>query len=326
MENGRTRTRSLLLFGALCIIWGIPYFFIRVAVQELSPAMVVFCRLTIASAILMPIALRRGALRGLGSRWPALATMALAGVALPFLLITAGEQRITSSLTGLLIASAPLMVALLAIRMAPDERVGGTRMAGLVIGVVGVACLLGIDLGGLPRQLVGAGMVLLAALGYALAALIVKRHFAGVAPLGTVTVTVAISAVVVAPLAAVSVPARLPERAVIGAIVALGVICTAAGYVCYFALIQRIGAGRAAVVTYVNPAIAAGLGVALLGEPISAAMVAGFLLIIAGSWLSTGGRPPPRVPIFLRGARRSAPLAGPERSRVQVGALPGIPP
>jgi drug/metabolite transporter (DMT)-like permease len=184
----------------------------------------------------------------------------------------------------------PLFVALLALRFDPAERVTGARLLGLLVGIAGVAALLGSDLGGDLSQVAGGAMVLLATLCYATSTLLVKRAFSDVPMLGVVTVATAISALLLAPFALALTPARLPSLNVALALAGLGVLCTAAGLLAYFALIVEAGPSRAAVITYMNPAVAVALGVAVLGEPLTGAILAGFALIIAGSWLST--RPP----------------------------------
>jgi drug/metabolite transporter (DMT)-like permease len=279
--------RAWLLFAAVSLLWGVPYLFIKVAVAEVPPVTVVFARVALAAALLGPVAARRGALRGLRGRLPQLVVLSLLEITVPFLLISMGEQRITSSLAGLLIASMPLFVALLALRFDAAERVTGVRLLGLLLGIGGVAVLLGIDLGGDLGQVVGGAMVLVATLCYAASTLLVKRAFSDVPMLGVVTAATAISALLLAPFALALTPARLPSLDVTLALAALGVLCTAAGLLAYFALIVEAGPSRAAVITYLNPAVAVALGVAVLGEPLTAAIVAGFALIMAGSWLST---------------------------------------
>ncbi|HZD72549.1 MAG TPA: DMT family transporter, partial [Actinomycetota bacterium] len=193
--------RAWLLFAAVSLLWGVPYLFIKVAVEELPPVTVVFVRVAMAALLLWPVAARRGALRGLRGRLPWLVVIALLEIAVPFTLISVGEQHITSSLTGLLIASLPLFVALLALRFDPAERVGGTRLLGLVVGIGGVAALLGVDIGGNPAQLFGAAMVLLATLSYATSTLVVKHAFSDAPMLGAVTAATLIAAVLLAPFA-----------------------------------------------------------------------------------------------------------------------------
>ncbi len=279
--------RAWLQFAAVSLLWGVPYLFIKVAVAELPPVTVVFARVAMAALLLWPVAARRGALRGLRRRLPQLVALSLFEITIPFLLISMGEQHIASSLAGLLIAALPLFVALLALRFDAAERVSGLRLLGLALGIGGVAALLGIDIGGDNVQLLGAGMVLLATLSYAASTLLIKRAFADASMLGVVTVATTIASVVLAPFAVALTPSRMPSLGVVLALVALGVLCTAAALMLYFALIVEAGPSRASVITYLNPAVAVALGVAVLGEPLTAAVIAGFLLIIAGSWLST---------------------------------------
>lgn len=294
------------LFCAMSVIWGIPYFFIKIAVRELDPSVVAFARIGIAALVLLPIAIQRGVLAKLRRRWFIVAALALVQIAGPFLLIAFGEQHIASSLTSLLIASDPLLVVLFALRFDPNERAGGLRLVGLLVGMIGVITLLGLDVGGDSQRLFGAALVLLAAVGYAAGALLIRRPTIAVLPsLGVVTVECITSALVISPLALTRLPKSLPSTEVLVSLLVLGVICTALAYLLYFALIAEVGASRGTVITYVNPAISVLLGVTLLGEPLNAAIILGFLLIIAGSWLSTGGVLPPALRRLRSGAYRA---------------------
>jgi drug/metabolite transporter (DMT)-like permease len=319
--------RAWALFVAMSLLWGIPYFFIKVAVEDLHPFVVVFSRTALGAAVLLPFAARTGALRALRGRWRAVALLTALEVTIPFLLITYGELRISSSLTGLLIASLPLLVALLALWVDHTERVSGGRLVGLLIGFAGVALLLGLDIG-TSTQLLGAAAVMLATLSYAGGVLTVKRAFSQTPPLGVAVATLGLSSLVLAPLAALHLPAQPPRAAAVGSIVGLGVLCSAAAFVAYFALVGEAGASRASVITYVNPAVAVALGVILLGESITAVTVAGFLLIIAGSWLSTGGTPPPglvrlrpgRTPRLRPAPPEAGPVGEPGSAQLAEGA------
>lgn len=310
--------KGWLLFAAMSVIWGIPYLFIKIAVRELDPGLVVFARAAIATAVLLPVALQRRVLGQLRGRLLLMvAGMAFLQIVAPFLLISYGEQHIASSLTSLFIASNPLLVALFALRLDPGERVNGLRLAGLLIGVVGVAALLGLDVGGDQQKLLGAIMVMLAAAFYAVAALFVKRPSIASAPrLGVVTMECLTATLVLVPLAVTRLPARLPSIEVLASLVVLGLVCTALAYLTFFALIAEVGAIRGAVVTYVNPAVSVLFGVLLLGEPLTVATVAGFLLIIAGSWVATGGKLP-----LKRARTRQQPQAGQEVTAVRQNAL-----
>ncbi|HEX6678584.1 MAG TPA: DMT family transporter [Actinomycetes bacterium] len=284
--------RAWLLFAAVSLLWGVPYLFIKVAVGEVPPVTVVLVRVALAASLLLPFAARQGALRGLAGRLPAVVVLSLSEITIPFVLISMGEQRISSSLAGLLIAALPMFVALLAMRFDRTERVSGLRLLGLLIGIGGVALLLGLDAGGDAGQLLGAVLVLLATLCYAASTLVVKRAFSEVPMLGVAAATTTVATLLLAVPAAVLTPARLPSVHVVLALFALGVLCTAAALVAYFALIVEAGPSRAAVITYLNPAVAVALGVAVLGEPLTPAIVLGFSLIIAGSLLATRSSAP----------------------------------
>jgi drug/metabolite transporter (DMT)-like permease len=279
--------RAWVLFTAMSILWGLPYLLIKVAVGELEPTLIVFVRLMLAALVLLPLAFARRSLSGARNDWRPLLAIATIGIVGPFLLIAYGEQHITSSLTALLIAADPLFIVLLALRFDPSERASGTRLVGLCLGLVGVAALLGLSLGGDALGVLGAAMVLAAAFGYAISALVVKR-LTHISPLGATVVTLTIAAVVLAPPALASLPDHLPSPAAIGSVVVLGTVCTALAYVIYFDLIVTAGATRASLITYVNPAVAVILGVLILGEPVTLGTIAGFALIIAGCALSTG--------------------------------------
>ncbi len=286
--------KGWLLFTAISVFWGIPYLFIKIAVRELDPSVVVFARIGIATVVLLPIALQRGVLHQIRGKWLAIFVLACVQIIGPFLLISYGELHIASSLTSLLIAAEPLLVALFALRLDPGERVGGLRLIGLLIGMGGVIALLGFNVEGDRQSLLGAGMVLLAAAGYAAGALLVRRPTIAALPtLGVVTAECAIATIVLLPLAAIHLPNRIPSLEVIVSLLVLGLVCTALAWLTLFALLAEVGASRGTVFTYVNPAVSVLLGVTLLSEPLNAATIAGFLLIIAGSWLSTGGTLPP---------------------------------
>jgi drug/metabolite transporter (DMT)-like permease len=299
--------KGWLLFSAISVFWGIPYLFIKIAVQQLEPTVVVFARVGIAAAVLLPVAAHRRILQPIGRQWLTIAMLSLVQIVGPFLLISYGEQHITSSLTSLLIASEPLLVALFALRLDPGERVGGLRLVGLLIGMVGVVALLGLDVGGDEQRLLGAGFVLLATAGYAASALLLKHPTIAALPrLAIATVECAVATLVLSPLALARLPSRLPNLEVTLSLLVLGLICTALAYLTFFALVAEVGASRGTVFTYVNPVVSVFLGVILLSEPFDLVTIVGFLLIILGSWLSTGGA----LPLAARvRQQRSRPLS-----------------
>lgn len=299
-------SRGLLLFAGMSLFWGIPYFFIKISVAELDPVVVVFARVGIAALILLPVAMYRRVLHQLRGHLGAVCVLALVQLIGPFLLITYGELFLSSAMTSLLIAAEPLVVVLLALRFDRAEQVTGLRLFGLLVGLVGVASLLGFDLGisGESGQLLGAGMVLLAAAGYAASALVVKREpFASLPPLGVVTAECAVATVVLTIPAGLRMPGHMPGLDVLGSLVVLGVVCTALAWLTFFALVATLGAARGTVFAYVNPAVAVVFGVLLLDEPFTVSTGVGFVLILIGSWLSTRASRP--------SARAEPPPAGP---------------
>lgn len=280
-----------MLFAASSVIWGVPYLFIKIAVDAgVPPGFVAWARVAIGAALLVPVALRRGAFRLPQGRAGAVAAYAACEIAAPFVLIAVGERYISSSLAAILVASMPLLVALLEVRLSPADRPTGVRLLGLVIGFGGVVALLGVDVAGRPDELFGAALVLLATLGYAIAPIIVSRRLADLDPLGPVALSLAGSAIALLPAALAVPPHALPGPGALGALAVLGVVCTALGLVVFFELIATAGPSRASIITYVNPVVAVAVGVIALDEHVGAMSVAGLLLILGGSWLSTGGR------------------------------------
>ncbi|HXJ30652.1 MAG TPA: DMT family transporter [Gemmatimonadales bacterium] len=285
--------RAWLLFAASSLIWGVPYLFIKIAVDDgVSPTFLAWARVALAAVLLVPFALRRGALHGLVRRGPAILAYTATEIAIPFVLIPIGERYITSALTAILIATMPLLVAAISLRVSPADRPGAARVLGLVIGLAGVVALLGIDVAGKREELWGALIVLLATLCYAVAPLIVSRRLVDLDPIGPVAASLTLAAIVLLPFALTSAPRTMPPPGALGAIVVLGALCTAAGLVVFFSLIAAAGPTRASVITYVNPLVAVVAGVLALGEQVGVMSVAGLALILGGSWLSTGGRDP----------------------------------
>jgi drug/metabolite transporter (DMT)-like permease len=282
-----------MLFAAVSVIWGVPYLFIKIAVDELSPSVVAWSRLAIAAVVLLPLAWRLGALRGLAARWRTLTVFAAVEMAIPWQLLGFGEVRVSSSLTAILIAAVPLFVALLALRFDHAERPTPTRLAGMLIGLAGVAALVGIDLGGKSDALLGAAAILLVAFFYAIGPMIVKRRLSDVDPLGPVAASVAIGTLLVTPFALADLPGSMPSADTLVSLGVLGLFCSALAFLFFFRLIAEVGPGRATVITYVNPVVALALGVAVLDESVTTGVIVGLLLILAGSWLATDGRVPP---------------------------------
>jgi drug/metabolite transporter (DMT)-like permease len=279
--------KAWLTFWALGVIWGLPYFFIKLALVDISPAGVAWGRIALGAAVMLPLAWKRGALRSLADHKGALLGYAFAELVGPFLLIALGEAWISSSLAGILVATLPLTLILLSPAFGVRELLGPRRLVGLAIGFMGVVVLLGIGSVHGSQAWAGVGCILLATLGYATASLIVQKHLSNTDEMGAVAVCLAIASVVLFPVALWSAPKALPGALSLVSVAILGVVCTALALQLYFYLIQRAGAARAAVITYVNPAVAALLGVGILHEPFGWSGAAGLTLILVGSWMST---------------------------------------
>jgi drug/metabolite transporter (DMT)-like permease len=277
--------RGWFLFAAMAVIWGVPYLFIKIAVGELTPASLVFVRAAIGTALLLPLAGARKELAPLLRQWKWILAYTAVEVAAPWFLLSDAERRISSSLTGLIIAATPSFGALMAWATGGDDRLDRRRVTGLALGFLGVAALVGLDVGG--TDLGAIGQVLLVAVCYAAGPTIVARKLFHLPSLGVVAASLAITAVVYAPVAIAQLPAAIPSPSVSLAVAVLGVVCTALAFVVFFALIGEVGSARATVITYLNPAVALALGVAILGEPLTIGIGIGFVLIVLGSILAT---------------------------------------
>src|SRR5215212_1268024 len=230
----------------MSVIWGVPYLFIKLAVEDLSPGFVAWSRVALAAAVLLPVAWRMGALRGLPVRW--LAAFALFEITIPFPLIAFGEERVDSSVAAILIAAVPLVIAFLALRFDRGERPTRTRFVGMLVGLSGVAALVGIDIGGRGSELVGAAALLTATVGYAIGPLIAKRQLSGADPLGPVTAAMAMASVMLLPFGVADFPAGTASGQGLMSLVVLGVFCSALAFIAYFRLIAEVGPSRATVI------------------------------------------------------------------------------
>jgi drug/metabolite transporter (DMT)-like permease len=282
--------RGLILFAAMCVIWGVPYLLIRVAVREMSPATLVLGRTALGALILLPIAAWRGELQPLLRHWRPLLAFAGVEIALPWVLLGSAEKRISSSLTALLIAAVPLVATVIARTTGERTRLEPRAGLGIALGMLGVAAIVGLDVKHISAFAVAE--VGLVAVCYAVGPALLQRWLSELPPLGVIATALGVTALIFVPIAATSLPSETPSAKAIAAVVTLAVVCTALAFVLFFALIAEIGPVRATVITYVNPAVAALLGVTLLGESFTAGMAIGFALVLAGSALATRARQP----------------------------------
>jgi drug/metabolite transporter (DMT)-like permease len=297
------------------VIWGVPYLLIKVAVDEIAPSTLVLARTVLATALLLPIALARGRLGGVLVSWRPLVAFAAIEIMIPWLLLGVAEQRLSSSLTGLLIASVPLVGAVLAVATRSDDRLDNRRLAGLLLGFAGVAALVGFEVGGGDLGAVAALAVV--AVCYATGPLILARWLAHLPGLGVITASLGLTALFYLPVGLAQAPSSWPGTDVALAVIGLAVVCTAVAFLVFFALIAEVGPTRSTVITYVNPAVAVLLGVTLLDEDFTLATAIGFMLILAGSVLATRRSPAAGVP-----APRADTAAGPASAEVCTVAEP----
>jgi drug/metabolite transporter (DMT)-like permease len=286
--------RGWALFLAMSVIWGVPYLLIKVAVGEFSPVVVVFARCLVGAAILLPWTIARGQLGPALRHWRALLLFTVLEMAMPWLLLTWAERSLSSSLTGLLVATVPF-VAAVAARVAGDEdRLTPVRLAGMGVGVVGIAALLGLDVGAV--HVLPLLAVALTVVGYATGPMVVTRALPEVPGVAASSLALFVTAIVYAPFAVPRLGAvGHASSAAVLSLGALGALCTALALALFFALIREAGPQRALVITFVNPAVAVLLGVLLLGEPLTLGIGIGLPLVLLGCVLATR-RSRPRQP------------------------------
>lgn len=290
--------RSWILVTAVGAIWGASFLFIEIGIRDMSPAVVAWARVALGAAVLVPFAWYRGVLRVPGATLGLIVFLAAAQVAVPFFLIGEGQREITSSLSGILVASTPLWTALLAIRLDPSERSEGKRLWGVFAGLFGVGLLLGVDLSGTTEEVIGASLVLLASLGYATGGLVTKLKLPGAAGAGVAAWITVAATMLLTPFAIADAPSELPGLGPTAAVLALGIVGTGVAFAIFFELMTTIGPARTFIVTYLSPGFAIVYGAVLLSEPISVATIGGLGLILAGSYLAAGST----------ASRRSAPV------------------
>ncbi len=275
-----------MLFAALSVIWGIPYLLIRIAVRDFSPPTLVFVRTGAAGIAFLPFLVRRDVLRSLFEHWRPLVVYTVIEVAVPWLLLSRAEQRLTSSLSGLLIATVPLIAILLSWATRHEGRLGWSRLTGLALGFAGVAVIVGVDVHG--PDVLSVVEVLGTAVCYATGPFIIARHLSGVSPSAVVGASLVLTALGYAPVGLTHLPTHVTPE-VITSVAILVAVCTGVAFLIYFALIAEVGPARATVITYINPAVAVVLGIAILHEHFSVGFAIGVPLVLLGSFLGTGG-------------------------------------
>lgn len=272
--------KALLYFILVSFLWGIPYFLIKIGLTELSPIWVAWGRITIGAAILLPLAYFRGSLKRIGRFLKLLVLLGLIEIALPFYLIAQGELFISSSLTSILIALEPVLVIVVSLLLDRSEHVTPHQIVGLLTGFFGVAILFGGRGGG---TILGITLVVAATLCYAVGAVITKKWLSSVPIEGLVAAALSVASIMLLPFVLAKPISMLPSKSVTFAIITLGLLCTAGGFIFFFQLIRLAGSIRATLITYTSPLIAIATGIVVLGETITLPMFIGLLLILIGS-------------------------------------------
>ncbi len=288
--------RGFVLFASLSLAWGIPYLLIKVAVDELDPAMVVLGRSALGALALLPLALFRRQVIPVLRRWKPLLAYTVIEIVVPWYFLSSAETRLPSSTAGLLIAAVPLVGVAVAFAFGRPERLTPGNWLGILFGMLGVAALVGLDVGG--SDLVAVAEIGIVVVGYAVGPAILARWMSDLPGVGVVAVSLALAGIVYVPIVSLTGgwPTTVPSAPAIGSVIALALVCSAAAFLIMFALIAEIGPMRMTTITYVNPAVAILAGVLVLGERLTVWTVVGFVLVLAGSYLVTRRRAAPEAP------------------------------
>ena len=286
-QNEQVTRRGLILFASLGVAWGIPYLFIKIAVDELEPAMVVLSRSALAALLLLPLALFRHEVAPVLRRWKPMLAYTIVEIVLPWYFLSSAEQNLPSSTAGLLLAAVPLAGVGVAFLLGRPASLSPLNWVGIAVGMLGVAALVGLDIGG--SDLGSVAQMAVVVIGYALGPAILSRWVPELPGVGVVAVSLAGAALAYIPVVIVTGawPTAWPSTQVTVSIIVLAVVCSAVAFLLMVALISEIGPVRATTITYVNPAVAILAGVIVLGEKVTVWTLVGFVLVLAGSWLVT---------------------------------------
>jgi len=326
-HDGPVTRRAILLFAALGIAWGIPYLLIKVAVGELDPAVVVFGRSALGALLLLPLALYRRQLLPVLRRWRPLLAYTVVEIVVPWFFLSSAETRLPSSTAGLLLAAVPLAGVAVAFFFGRPARLSAGNWFGILIGTLGVAALVGLDVAG--SDLIGVAQLVIVVIGYALGPAILSRYMSDLPGIGVVAASLAIAAVVylgIVPLTG-GWPTEVPSAPVIASVVILAVVCSALAFILMFALVAEVGPMRMTTITYLNPAVAIAAGALVLGERVTVVTIVGFVMVVAGAYLVTRQRTTPDLVAAPEAGPAQEPGPAPEAAPAQgAGAAPEAPP
>lgn len=279
--------RNWFLFFFVGFIWGIPYLLIKVAVEDLSPPVIVFARVAIGAAILIPIAVKHGSLMPAIKAWKYVIPYAIGEMIGPWFLITAAEQKMTSGLTGLLVATVPIWTTILASLHGDKTVWHHKRLLGILIGFIGIILVVGIESFSGRQSIVAIAMVLIASIGYSWAVTMITAKVPHIEPISINGVAMVFTAIVYLPFVLINAPEHMPSAKVLGSVLVLGLFPTAMAFILFFQLIKDIGTARGSLVTYLNTAFAVVLGVIILREPFTLGIALGLPLVLVGSYFAS---------------------------------------
>ena len=285
------------LFALVGLLWGVPYLFMKVAVDELATPVIVFSRLLIGAIVLVPLALYEGTLRPAFKYWKYIALYAIAEMVIPWSLITNAQKELSSGVVALLVATVPIWATLFAHHTGDSTAAHRTRIFGIAIGLIGILFLVGFetlnDVGNI-RALI---QVLVASASYAYAVNMITRKAPETSGVAINGIAMALSTVIFAPFAFTHLPSQKPSNDAVLATIGLGVICTALAFWVFFIVLKEIGAARASLVVYPNTAVAVMLGIFLLDEQLTLAIVIGLPMVLLGSYFASRK---PSTPVIAR--------------------------
>jgi len=275
------------LFALVGVLWGVPYLFMKVAVEELSTPVIVFSRLLIGAVVLVPLALYEKTLRPALKYWKYIALYAIAEMVIPWSLITNAQKDLSSGVVALLVATVPIWATLFAHHTGDSTAAHRTRIFGIALGLIGIVFLVGFesinDVGNI-RALI---QVLIASASYAFAVNMITRKAPETSGVAINGIAIALSTVIFAPFAFTHLPSQMPSSKAILATIGLGVICTALAFWVFFIVLKEIGAARASLVVYPNTAVAVVLGILLLDEQLTLAIAIGLPMVLLGSYFAS---------------------------------------
>lgn len=286
------------LFALIGFLWGIPYFFTKIAVESDAPIpLIVFARVFIASLILLPIAHYRGVLIPAFKHWKIIAIYGVGEMVIPWFMIASGQKVLPSGTTALLIATVPLFASIFAYFYGDKTVWHGRRLVGLIAGFVGVFFLVGFDGVGVGsstgEKVTAVAMLLLASFCYAGSVSMINNRIPEVSGLAINAIALSVASLVYLPSLFFVLPTPMPPLEAIGSVFILGAICTALAFIVFFKVLGVMGPARASLTVYINTLIAVILGALLLDEPVTATMSVGIVLVLVGSFLASRKATPP---------------------------------